>query len=583
MKFNSENVASFFGRSKVQYTIPAYQRAYSWDEGQLSTFFEDLIEHKGANPQNPYCYGNILLETVLDGRHYEIIDGQQRLTTVSLFMRSLLNEIEKRIKSGLTFARTNGETIAIEDEEDIFFKDHGVIKLRPTDYDKGCYDTLVIENKNEYNCCTPSQKRMLFAKKYFSGCLSQLNDDELISVLETAENSIINRIELSGKKESALMFELQNNRGKGLTNLEKLKSFLMYQLYVYSQQDETEANIEYVSKHFNAVYNIVNQLNQQLGSEDDANANNNINEDNILIYHSYAYSKKNFGYRNLNDIIEEFKSIPQNEKVKWIKEYSLALYESFSNINKFLLLNTEYRTKLEKLGIPYFVYPFILKGFKYCANEMPKLLSVMEILSFRYKLVNSRADIRGRLNDIIRNFTGNITQLRQDMYTKMNEAYYWSDKKVLEVLNGDMYRNGLINYFLWEYEQSLQQKGYTITGQIEIEDESIEHISPRHEDTEKPCSGYEVDANGEYSQAFKENYINKLGNLLLISRAHNSSIGNKPFKDKLSSYNMSPLLLQQVQIKDYVQNQSQPVWKSAEIDKRHNDMIQFALSRWAFI
>lgn len=583
MKFNSENVSSFFGKSKVMYTIPAYQRAYSWDEGQLSTFFEDLIDHKGASQQNPYCYGNILLETVLEGRHYEIIDGQQRLTTVSLFLRSLLNEIAKRIKSESVFARANGEIIVIQDEEDIFFKDHGVIKLRPTDYDRGCYDTLVIENKNEYNCSTPSQKRMLFAKKYFDGRLCQLGDDELISILETTENAIINRIELSGKKESALMFELQNNRGKGLTNLEKLKSFLMYQLYVYSQQDETETNIEYVSKHFNVVYNIVNQLNQQLGSGDDENANGNINEDNILLYHSYAYSKKNFGYRNLNDIIEEFKEIPQNEKVKWIKDYSLALYESFSNINKFLFLNDVSRTKLEKLGVPYFVYPFILKGFRYCPSEMSKLLSVMEVLSFRYKLVNSRADIRGRLNDLIRNFTGNVTQLKQDMCTKMNEAYYWGDKKILEVLNGDMYRNGVIKYFLWEYEQSLQQKGYTITGQIKIEDESIEHISPRHEDTEKPCSGYEVDNNGEYSLSFRENYINKLGNLMLISRSHNSSIGNKPFKEKLSSYNRLPLLLQQAQIKDYIQDQIQPVWKSTEIDKRHKNMIQFALVRWAFI
>lgn len=70
---------------------------------------------------------------------------------------------------------------------------------------------------------------------------------------------------------------------------------------------------------------------------------------------------------------------------------------------------------------------------------------------------------------------------------------------------------------------------------------------------------------------------------MLISRSHNSSIGNKPFKEKLSSYNRLPLLLQQAQIKDYIQDQIQPVWKSTEIDKRHKNMIQFALVRWAFI
>ena len=140
MKFVEGTVSGFFGRQKIQYSIPAYQRAYSWEELQTKTFLEDLVNHKNSSETNPYCYGNILLETISEEKKYEIIDGQQRITTLSIFMRALLNTIAERINEGSTFINGDGETIVVQDEEDIYFKDHGVIKLRPTSYDQACFD-----------------------------------------------------------------------------------------------------------------------------------------------------------------------------------------------------------------------------------------------------------------------------------------------------------------------------------------------------------------------------------------------------------------------------------------------------------
>lgn len=582
MKFVEGTVSGFFGRSRISYSIPAYQRAYSWEDLQTKTFLEDLLNHKNSHETNPYCYGNILLETIAEEKKYEIIDGQQRITTLSIFLRALLNIIAEREKEGVNFINSDGETISVEVEEDIYFKDHGVIKLRPTAYDQACFDTIIIDNQQDFNCITPSQKRMLNAKKYFSDELKKLSNEDLISIFETVQNSIINRIELTGKKESALMFELQNNRGKDLTNLEKLKSFLMYQLYVYSLADETNSNIETVTNLFNPIYTIVNEMSLQLGSDDDDVSNSAVNEDNILIYHSYAYSKKNFGYRNLNDIVEEFKSVPNEEKVSWIISYSRKLYSSFTSIQQVLTMNDPYLNKLKKMKIPFFVYPFIIKGYKN-KDSLPKLFKLLEVLSFRYKLIGSRADIRGRLNDLIREFDGNVESLSKKMQEKMDEAYYWGDKKFLEILNGNMYQNSMINYLLWEYEQYLQRKGYVISGNVKIENESIEHISPQTEPDEKVSTGYQIEENGFYSKEFRENYINRLGNLMLISQSHNSSIGNSPFNVKLESYVNNPLLRQQKQVSDFVDDKSNPQWKADSIDNRHSVIVSFAKSRWAFI
>ena len=122
-----------------------------------------------------------------------------------------------------------------------------------------------------------------------------------------------------------------------------------------------------------------------------------------------------------------------------------------------------------------------------------------------------------------------------------------------------------------------------MNGSVGIEGESIEHISPQTEPDEVVESGYEIEITGFYSNDFRENYINKLGNLMLISQSHNSAIGNKPFAEKLRTYNDNPLLRQQAQVKEFVKDESKPVWDSRAIDSRHKQMVEFAIKRWRFL
>ena len=403
---------------------------------------------------------------------------------------------------------------------------------------------------------------------------------ELIKIWKTLQNAIINRIELKGKKEAALMFELQNNRGKELTNLEKLKSFLMYQMYIYSAPLDTENNVQYVASQFDSIYVIVNEIDASFADSEDETTTN-ISEDNILLYYSYAYSKKHFGYRKLEDIIDEFKVISKEDKVQWIKDYSLNLYSSFMTIKSALQMKDKYLDKLKKMGMPSFVYPFIIKTGSN-VDKLKKLYQLMEVVAFRQKVIGTRADIRSRLNDILANYTGDLCKLSLEIKEKLTDAYYWSDQKLIETLNGNMYQNGMINYFLWEYEQDLQRKGY-LCGSVSIQDESIEHISPQTENGEKVSSGYEVDSDGFYAQEFRDKYINNLGNLMLISQSHNSSIGNQNFDRKLSSYSGNCILRQQVQIKYFVKDPNNPKWDSEAIRKRCEEMISFALKRWEFL
>jgi len=567
MQFSQKTILGLFDSSQKFFTIPVYQRAYSWDRDEWKVFLEDIREQIKGN--NNYFYGNLLLETIKKDVHYEIIDGQQRLTTLTIFMRAIINVLNER--------KRNGEKIDInlEDKEKIYLKYGGTIKVRPVEYDQACYDTLIIDNNNSFETHSPSQKRMTEAKNYFTKELQKEETQELLKILDKIESTELTCIELKGKKDSALMFELENNRGKDLTNMEKLKSYLMYQMYVYSKTDETETNIEYISNIFKSIYLIINDLKQ-------------LTEDSVLIYHCNAYIR-GYYYRTIEDIKDAFKN--SVEKVEWIKQFINELHTSFSNMKKLELSKDNYLKDLREMYMPAFVYPFFIKGYKFFGddtNKLSKLFHILEIVIFRYHLINSRADIISRLNEILKNFDGNLYELKNHFIEKFNQpsyygggAEYWGEKRMTERLNGDMYDNNVINYLLWKYEDSIQGKGYSI-GNAAIENEQIEHISPQTPtDDESIATGYDLNENGEYDEEFANDYLNCLGNLMLISGSHNSSIGNKPFSDKLQSYRTNPLLKQQAEIITFVETDS-PIWDRVAIDKRHEKIINFCIDKWNF-
>lgn len=558
MDFHSKTILGLFDSSQKSFVIPVYQRAYSWGKDQWNAFLNDLLEQIEGN--NNYFYGNILLETVKKDIKYEIIDGQQRITTLTIFIRSILNVLSRRKSEEIL------KDFDFRAKENIFLKNGGNIKLRPVEYDRVCYDAIIIDNKNDFQISSPSQKRLKDAKNHFITELEKLSVQTVLKVLEKIESTDLTVIELGGKKDSALMFELENNRGKVLTDMEKVKSYFMYQMYVYSPAEETELNIENISNIFKHIYLTINDV-------------KNINENSILIYHNNAYIK-GFSYRTLEDLKEVFKK--SEDKINWIKEYISELLTTFSNIKKFENSKNFYANKLKELNAPAYIYPFVIKGYKFFGDDEKKLsilFNLLEIITFRAKLINSRANIQERLNLILLGFEGDLSRLITHVNNKLTETGYWDDNSVKNQLNGGMYGNNVLNYLLWQYEDSIQNKGYDIR-KFMLEKEQIEHISPRSPTNgEAVATGYDVDESNKYSEVFISNHLNSLGNLMLISGSHNASIGNKPFKIKLESYKKNPLLNQQAEIKDFVEND---VWKIQSIEKRHKVIIDFAIKKWNF-
>ncbi len=198
-------------------------------------------------------------------------------------------------------------------------------------------------------------------------------------------------------------------------------------------------------------------------------------------------------------------------------------------------------------------------------------------------MINSRANIQERLNKILLDFDGDIDILKENIKNKLNETGYWGDDNTRNYLDStNMYNLGVVNYLLWRYENFLQNKGYSVQD-FSIENEQIEHISPKQPDNGVIENGYDIDENKNYDDEFESEYLHCIGNLMLISGSHNASIGNKPFVEKLESYNKNPLLNQQAEIKNFSKIENGlAVWKKESIDKRHQKILKFAIETWSF-
>ncbi|MCI5968112.1 HNH endonuclease family protein [Helicobacter sp.] len=372
------------------------------------------------------------------------------------------------------------------------------------------------------------------------------------------------------------MFELQNNRGKDLTNMEKLKSYLSYQIYTYNDKKSAESKLKKMVDIFEKIYRILNDIKQ-------------LDEDSILGCFNIATSKYGFAYRENDDSLnykKELKDIVDNEKkLAWIDEYVKSLKNAFFDFKTFMESKSEYKEYLLHLNVAD-TYPFVIKSYQVFRNDKEKLERVfkaLEVIALRHKLVKTRAKIGDKLNSVLKNFDS-VEELEVGIKNVCDKEWYWNDNNIIQALKPEKHTlDKIARYIFMRYENALRDrnartKGYRFTlDEIKkSQDEKnppIEHIAPTTENGEKVASGY-----CEYDKDFYENsYLHCIGNLMLIGESHNISIGNNPFKDKLQSYENSPMA-QHREIKEFANGE---IWDKNSITKRHEMLVEFILKTWS--
>ncbi len=221
--------------------VPAYQRAYTWETPlenqqekgttQTDVFVADLEEHIRSFPEVPYPFGHFLFEQKPDGQ-LAVIDGQQRLTTVVIFLSALFfklktlrerTEEEEALYENMIKWRSSYRfsTLSFDDP---LLKDYVINRVRT--------DKLRLE--------TPSGRRIVQAYDYFTQHFEKKEESYLVKMLQTVSRATCTTYVVKSLPEALQLFIFKNDRGRKPSNVEILKARFMYNVLVYGDDDKDE-------------------------------------------------------------------------------------------------------------------------------------------------------------------------------------------------------------------------------------------------------------------------------------------------------------------------------------------------------
>jgi uncharacterized protein with ParB-like and HNH nuclease domain len=539
--------------------VPNYQRAYSWEtEKQVNVFLSDLEDYIKSSTNSSYYFGHFLFEKKEDDC-FGVVDGQQRLTTIVIFLSALFNKL-KSIRD-LT-----------EKEEGIFediIKRKSVYHFETVEYDEQLFKDYVINQtkKDDNGLDTESAKRIVGAFDFFTTKFSVKQEKELLDLLNAVQTANCTTHLVEKESEAIQMFIFQNNRGKKPSNLENIKAEFMFNVYLYGGEEKEEL-IEEIKKRFEKIYKSISSIEYK------------INEDDVLTFTQRVF----FNSLSESNALEKISSeLSKETRISFIKDFTQSLATSFEYLTTFFGRDEKKHIEIHSLitlGGFTLVIPFIIKAYSFGlpVSEICKLCSTLESLVLRHRLIGTRAEIVPRINDIYQKFDvsnkdiKNITEHINWMKTRPDEDWrckYWNNTALKNSLQSGL-NHAVAKFLLWKYENYLEsngQNGYSVRRYDEIEKPELEHIAPK---TETPERGYD-----DYDEEFQNQYIDCLGNYLLISKSHNCSIGNKPFVEKYDSYNH---LAQQREIQNL--SRDTKTWTKELIEQRKEKIINFILENF---
>lgn len=584
---------------RVCFQVPIFQRNYSWDEKQWTDLWNDLYY---LEPGKIHYFGTIILmekgkKAVAPGVRFEefdIVDGQQRMTTILI----LLSETLKQLKDVGSLTEENLRKL----KED-WLRFQSVYKLELLGDDKEFFRRYIINGEDPpISTLTLSQRRLIGAKIFFENKFRELrnqNSEEFKSfsaqLLEKIDEMEVMVYPLKETAEAARMFELVNDRGKDLTNLEKTKSYLMYMIYLAAPHEEQERYLRDLNDRFGNVYRwIVDIQNTIHGKE--------LKEDAIQRYHFVTYASKDMLSEYLtrveasydydvilkNKIIEKYRT-DKKQCLSMVLDYTKDLENAFSVFKDILTYNMSEMTKslLEKillLGRAANFYPLLEAcwvRFKEDEEEIREILSFIEIITFRVYAIGKRRADSGRptLYDLAHKVSSGVADFSQTINELKALALDYEPDREFENDLKDVDFYGRVTgtdkrYLLYQYETYLRKRNresleFTL-NEILSRDEygrpkyEIEHIWPQ--DSSK------LGLNQEELREHEAN-LNRLGNLTLAAKGWNASIGNNSFNEKRKEYGKSVLRVQ-IELLAYQK------WGKAQIDDRESELVKFALEKW---
>ncbi|MCK5743975.1 MAG: DUF262 domain-containing protein, partial [Caldisericia bacterium] len=503
-----------------QFVVPIYQRNYSWGDKQNKRLIEDIIKVGSNLERDVHFLGSIVYIRddkpfiVSETQILRLIDGQQRLTTISILLYALseiMTEKSQDIRYNyLLYERKKGDAR---------------YKLILSSKDKDTY-TRIIEGEEDV---VSNDSLVDNSYRYFKKILQSKNTKELDIIWTGILKLAVVHISLDKGDNPQLIFETLNSTGKGLTETDKIRNYLLMSLEASNQ------DIIYRNKWL-PIERIFN------GADKDDRFDRFVRD-----YLTMKYA--NGRLPNLGDVYDEFKvyATDGNQSVEELASDLLKYAKYYSNIH----LGTEKNPKLRKAfkdlrSIRVEVsYPFLLKIYDDFANQtidsatFLKIIQTIETYTFRRQICD--LPTRGQ-NKIFANMSSEVDEenylesVVSHFLVRKNEYRFPSDDEFVQMFETkDIYHMRPRSYVLEKLENSSHSKEPVNANQF-----TIEHILPQNKNLSKTWR----ETLGQKFKSIQEIYLHRIGNLTLTG--YNPEMSDKSFEEKKTvegGFNSSPLTL----------------------------------------
>ena len=549
------------------YCIPDYQRAYVWDTDQVRDLLDDTISAYRENKEAQYFLGSMVLkineksENNVSYTEYELLDSQQRITTVFLIlpcMRDMLTDYPQYQNSLAGFVYQAEDAILQQPERmRIIFNIRSDVRDFVNEHIKplhGTCDDALLKEKMQAKDVNISIRNMANAMLVAHEFLEE-NKSDIIGYLSYFLNKVLMIYVATEELQDAFqLFTVLNNRGVKLSSSDILKAENLKEL---SAADRTSwaTRWEEMETYFGEDFDkFLSHIRTILVKKKQTTTL--LKEFDEFVYSNQEYDRTQKKYVPRTPILRRGR-----DTFELLYSYYHTYQEVFDTDHSVVTGDYEITNYLKLMetgfGADYWIAPVLDYYRKYRRRGFVAFLKALDRKLSADWITAATPTVRmENVNAILREI-----EASQDSAALLQSKTFTINKSDFErVINGDIYGRSFAKYLLLKLD--LIYRGSS-TPMIPQAIASIEHILPRNPSADSQWVK-------DFSAAEREEWTNKLGNLVLISRRKNTSQGNRDYVEKKEKYFEKNIEMFPNSIRIY---QNYPEWKLSDLKKNHSDVV----------
>jgi uncharacterized protein with ParB-like and HNH nuclease domain len=536
----------------LRYEIPKFQRDYSWEAEHWDDLWQD-IRALLADEDNEHYMGYLVLQTS-NNKEFQIIDGQQRLTTLSLLILSTLKCLKELVDSGIE-AENNlkrkdsllNSYIGYVDPVTLISNNKLKLNRNSDDYYK---QHLVLLKELPLRNTNSSEKHMRECFNwYYDRIKKEFNTGESLAAFidNIVDKLFFTVIEVTDQLNAFKVFETLNARGVQLSSADLLKNYLFFVV------DETKPHISEIEELENIWSKIVGKLGEQK-FEDYLryywnSINKSVGKKNLFKNVKGNIKSKEQVFeliRNLNDTADLYLAIQNPEDEFWRDKPEIR--KSLKELKLFQIrqINSLFLSALRNLEV----------------ENFRKLAKICSVISFRYNII-------GGLNPNAQEDVYNTVALKISSNKRFEvadfQSIYVSDLNFENDFSTKEFKNTTRNHKIVKYILS-KIEVYQHKNEIDPESDlfTIEHILPENAD----------DTWGNFTFEEINRSVYRMGNLTLLERKLNREAGQKGYVEKIVLFAQSNSELTKTLPDNF------NTWNEDKLAARQRELAKHAKAIW---